>query len=298
MSNPVERPRHIVVIGAARSGTKILRDSLAMATGTGAVPYDIGYVWRFGNPDHPDDVLDPSGLTPATREFVTNFIDKYAAGTPPGVIEKTVGNTMRVPYVAALLPDARFVHLIRDGVDVAESTFRQWREPTDYGYLASKLRHFPVRMLLTYGRTYALSILRRGVARDGRVATWGPRYPGIDADLRAGDLLMVCARQWRESVVRARRDLDVLGVPFLDVRYESLVTNPEAELTRIGQFCGLPMSVESLAAASARINPGRSGHGSRTLPTLEIARIDAEIGPLLTELGYDRPDLKREETND
>ncbi len=42
-------PRRIVLIGAARSGTKILRDTLAAATGSGAVPFDIGFVWRIGH---------------------------------------------------------------------------------------------------------------------------------------------------------------------------------------------------------------------------------------------------------
>ena len=39
----------IVLIGAARSGTKILRDALATALGVPQVPYDVGYVWRYGN---------------------------------------------------------------------------------------------------------------------------------------------------------------------------------------------------------------------------------------------------------
>jgi len=293
MSAAPRHPRRIVVIGAARSGTKVLRDSLAAATGAGVVPYDIGYVWRFGSPDHPDDVLDPARLTRRTRQFIANIIDKYA-GDSGTVIEKTVGNTLRVPYVTAVLPGAIYVHLVRNGVDVAESTYRQWHEPADYRYLANKLRHFPVRMVPTYGRRYVASLLRRRVARDGRVATWGPRYPGIESDLRECDLLTVCARQWRESVRRASHDLDVLGVPVIEVRYESLVADPKAELARVSDFCGLPTSEASLGSAGSEIRPGRAGHGSRALGAAELARLDTEIGPLLTELGYHRPQIGKE----
>ena len=175
-------PRRVVLIGAARSGTKILRDSLAEAAGAGAVPYDIGYVWRAGALDHPNDALDPASLSPRVRDFIARFVDGYAEGQPPVVIEKSVGNTMRVPFVASVLPNATYVHLIRDGVDVVESTRRQWIAPADYRYLAGKARHFPLRMGPTYGRRYIGSLLRRRVARDGRVANWGPRYPGIDTD--------------------------------------------------------------------------------------------------------------------
>jgi len=282
-------PRHVVLIGAARSGTKLLRDALATATGAGAVPYDIGYVWRAGAGPHADDVLDPTELTPRMRDFIVGFVDKYAAGHPSAVVEKTVGNTLRVPYVVRVLPDAAFVHLIRDGVDVAESTFRQWREPADYRYLAQKVRHFPLRMAPTYGRRYVASLLRRSVAGDGRVTTWGPRYPGIENDLAQVDLLTVCARQWRESVERARRGFRDAAISVVEVRYEDLVAHPEAELGRVSEFCGLPASEASLSAAAAKIEPGRSGTGSRALEPTEMAQLDVEIGTLLVDLGYDRP---------
>lgn len=289
MSRRPPAPLRVVLIGAARSGTKVVRDALSHAAGAGAVPYDIGFVWRAGHQQHPDDVLDPAWLTPRAKKFVAGFVDGYAAGQPPAVIEKTVGNTLRVPYVAEVLPDAVFVHLIRDGVDVAESTLRQWREPADYRYLARKIRHFPLRLAPTYGRRYVQSLVRRRAADDRRVATWGARYPGIEDDLVAAELLTVCARQWRESVSRARQDLGASEVPTIEVRYERLIANPREELARMSEFCGLGTSLESLAGAAAKIEPGRGGQGRRALPAADLALLDVEIGDLLTELGYDRP---------
>jgi len=281
--------RRVILIGAARSGTKVLRDSLARATGAGAVPYDIGYVWRTGAGDHPDDVLDPRCLKQRDRRVITTFVDKYASGSPPAVIEKTVGNAVRVPFVAAVFPDATFVHLVRDGIDVTESTFRQWKEPADSRYLLQKARHFPLRMVPGYGRRYVVSALRRRLAPDGRVASWGPRYPGMDADLAAGDLLGVCARQWRESVVRARRDLEAAAVPFLDVRYEDLVQSPAAQIARIAEFCALPVPDESLAAAVSMVRPGSSGRGRRSLDAGQMQALEVVIGDVQAELGYPRP---------
>ncbi len=280
--------RHVVIVGAARSGTKILRDTLAAATGGGVVPYDIGFVWRVGQ-SPPDDVLDPATATPRRRRFITGYLERYAAGEPRAVIEKTVGNTLRVPFVSAVLPGAAYVHLLRDGVDVAESTMRQWSAPADARYLRDKVRHFPLRLAPTYGRAYALSLLRRRLKADARVASWGPRYPGIDRDLRDAGLLTVCARQWRASVTTARRDFADLGLPVLEVRYEDLVARPAAVLSDVADFCDLPSDVGSLEAASRRIVPGRSGVGAASLEASELSALDTEIGDLLEELGYDRP---------
>ena len=208
-----------------------MRDVLAAAADVGAVPYDVNFVWKHGHGSVPHDVLDPASLTARHRRFVTQYLDRYAAGSPPVVLEKTVGNTLRVPYLAAMFPDASFVHLVRDGVDVIESTRRQWQEPTDRGYLVEKGRHFPLRLLPTYGVSFARAQLRGRASGDeaSSVRSWGVRYPGIDADVRTEPLLTVCARQWRESVCRAAAALEAVSAPVVQVRYEDLVVAPARE---------------------------------------------------------------------
>lgn len=278
--------RHIVVIGAARSGTKIVRDSLAVATGAGAVPYDVGYVWRYGNESVPHDVLDPESATDRVRRFIRRFVDRYARDG--AVIEKTVGNALRVPFVSQVLPDARYIHLIRDGVDVIESTRRQWTEPSDLGYLTRKARHFPARLIPTYGVKYARSLARRRANGDGRVGSWGPRYPGIDADLRQSGLLVVCARQWRLSVSCATDAFETGNLPVHQVRYEELVSQPRHVLAEIADFAELPATSDQLASAAARISAARRGAGRAALQQAEARTIDEEAGSTLTALGYAR----------
>ena len=282
---------HIVIVGAARSGTKILRDVLAEASGVGCVPYDIGFVWRYGNEHVPHDVLDPATVTPRMSRFIRRYVDRYAGAGRNVVIEKTVGNTLRVPFVHAVLPDAAFVHLVRNGTDVAESARRQWSAPADRRYLLRKVRHFPLRLLPSYGREYALAqFSRRGGGRSS-AATWGPRYPGIDEDVASNDLLTVCARQWRASVEYARRDLARVGKLVVDVRYERLVAEPLATLEELVDRLELPGSAADRRRAAARLELGRAGAGSRSLDDRELAIVSAELGGTLDALGYraDRP---------
>ena len=62
MSEKTPGPRPLVIIGAGRSGTNMLRDVLCRMPGLGTWPCDeINYIWRHGNRAHPDDEF-PGGF--------------------------------------------------------------------------------------------------------------------------------------------------------------------------------------------------------------------------------------------
>lgn len=266
--------RPIFVLGAARSGTKILRDSLAVALDCGVVPYDVGYVWRYGNESAPDDVLPVSVATPRTRRLVHGFLARYADARGR-LVEKTVGNTLRVPFVDAVVPEARYVHVIRDGVDVTESARRQWSASPDLRYLLGKARHFPLRLVPTYGLTFLADQTWRRRAHGGHAASWGPRYPGIDHDVATRSLLEVCARQWRESVERARAGLTETGVPVVEVRFEDLASQPAETVRRVVLALDEPADAGRLREAASRITPTTIGAGRARLTPEELSLVDA-----------------------
>lgn len=284
-------PDPIVIIGAARSGTRILRDVLAAAPGTRAVPYDVNYVWRYCAAE-PDDVLDPAGLSPARRGFIRQTLNNLAGiqsgDTTTRLIEKSVSSGLRIPFVDAVLPNAHFVHLIRDGRDVAESAMRSWRAPPDWRALMTKLRGIPLANL-DYAAWFVWNTLRGLIAgrRGGKV--WGPRYPGIDVDAGRLSLASVCARQWLESVSRARAGLDRLPpARRTEVRYEDFVRGPDA-VERLLTATGLDRDPTDAAAIrdawAAKVRSDTNGRW-RTLPESDRASIIQVAGPLLVDLGY------------
>ena len=275
-------PRRVVVIGAARSGTKILRDSLAAAAGGGAVPYDANFVWRYGNESAVDDILTPGDVSPKTARFIARYVDSYARGDL--VVEKTVSNALRVAFVHRVLPDAAFVHIVRDGVDAVQSTREQWLARASVSYLRKKVLHVPWRVAMGYGRKYAVDRLRsRGSERAG---TWGVRYPGIDDDVLRDSLLQVCARQWRESVERASAELPAVDADVVLVRYEELVTNPRASLEQVLSNLRLPLDVGQVRRAASSIVDDSRGKGAKRLSTAELRTVAAEIDSNLATLGY------------
>ena len=277
----------IIIIGAARSGTKFLRDVLAASPDAAAVPYDVNYVWRYKAGDADDDVLDPATLTPARADFIRKTLPTLARARPGQVlIEKTVSNSLRVPFVAAVFPDARFVHLIRDGRDVTESAMRQWQAPPNWKALWQKLRGIPLANLgyvFWFAGNFVSGLFsgRKG----GNV--WGPRFPGIMDLAGKADLAEICARQWVASVERASADLAALpeaGTRVFEIRYEDLIAD-EAALRDLAEKLDLADPDAVVASFKKRLRPGEPAQW-RALPGPDLAILQTTLTPTLTANGY------------
>lgn len=280
-------PSPIILVGAARSGTKFLRDILASGHGTAAVPYDVNYIWRYGAERVADDVLDPAALSSKRRRFIQKLLRSLAKARKGEIlIEKTVASTLRVPFVDAVFPDARYVHLIRDGREVTESAMRQWQAPPNWSTLSQKVRDIPIQNLgyvVWFGWNFVKGLLsgRKG----GKV--WGPRFPGIDAMAERGPLARVCAQQWLESYARASLDLPNLAKAdsrVFTIRYEDLIQNDIA-LSKLVDQLGLPGKESILAHFHKKLQPNQPEIW-RNLPPSDLATIDQILSPTLRELGY------------
>lgn len=277
----------LILIGAARSGTKLVRDLVATHPAVDKVPYDINYIWRLGNQDLPHDELSPSRLTPSIRQRIRHGFERYHRGAPV-LIEKTVGNCLRVAYVQAVFPEARFIHLVRDGRDVIESAYRQWKAPPDWNYLLDKAKSFPWVEAFGYALSYTRSACLKFITSDKKkVGTWGgPLYAGIDEDVATKELLEVCAIQWTLSVRKALTDLNNRpGDQVLTIRYEDFVQNPLSHLERIAGFIGLdpdPYKAVRLETVSQQ----NIGKGFRTLSPEQIALVWPYIHEVLSLLNY------------
>ncbi|MDH5508429.1 MAG: sulfotransferase, partial [Anaerolineae bacterium] len=148
----------VFLIGAARSGTKLLRDIVSQHPDVEKIPYDINYIWRFGNEKLSHDELTPSLLTPQIIKRIRQQFETYHAGRSI-LIEKTVSNCLRIPFVAAVFPQAKFIHLIRHGEDVVESAYRQWIAPPDWNYIFEKARTFPLLETPGYALRYIINAI-------------------------------------------------------------------------------------------------------------------------------------------
>lgn len=280
--------RPIVILGAARSGTKALRAALAAHPALTAVPHDVNYIWKYGHYRVPHDELRREQLTPGISRTIRRWLARF--GSSEGgvrLVEKTVSNTLRVGYVRAILPECRFLHLVRDGRDVAASARRSWQAPPDWGRLGSKLRTFPLAAVPRYGTEYLRSYLARIIRRRGQVRSWGPRFAGIDEAVARLPLLSVCGLQWRKCVEAASSALgDLPEADRLEVRYEDLARRPDTQLERVYRFLGLEPTTAVVQRAAKTLTVAHIGKWRRAVEPRELGALLETIGPTLEQLGY------------
>jgi len=280
----------IFLIGAGRSGTKFLRSLIGASEYIAEIPYDVGYVWRFGNEAIPHDELSVSMLDENIRHYVRKTLPRLInketlTSRPRYFVEKSVPNTLRVEYLDAIYPDALFIHLIRDGRAVTESAIRMWKEPPKRKYLLNKLRYFPLSNY-KYAFWYIFNIIKGILSSKRGQAIWGPRYKGIDEDINNHPLETVCARQWKKCVEKASEQLSKLSSErVLEVRYEALMKDV-GQLVKVCEFIVIPDFEVVIEKYRATVNKTDMEKWRKRLRDDQIKLINDEISHLVNKLGY------------
>jgi hypothetical protein len=135
------------------------------------------------------------------------------------LVEKSPRNSLRVPFMRALFPDARFIHLVRDPRPNIASLYRAWKVPDRY-------------------KTYPLPEgFRIGDYEGTRWSfMWQPGWRSLDGR----DLIEICADQWRSCNEHTMRDLhDLPPERALRVSYERMIADPLDTLTRVASWAGI-----------------------------------------------------------
>lgn len=267
----------------------MLRDILTQLDGVATWPCDeINYIWRHGNLRYPSDELPASLATESVQRYIRRQFEwvthRYGAGV---VVEKTCANSLRVPFVDRVVPEARYVFIHRDGLDAVGSAMARWKAPLDIPYLARKARCVPPMDLPYYALRYLGSHAYRLISREKRVAFWGPRLDGMDELLTKHPLDEICALQWQRCVERSAEAFDQIDPSrWIEVGYESFVTHPEEQLRRIMAFVGIEATDEQVAAAVTGVKADSVGKGRASLSDEAAERLRGLVGATLERFGY------------
>ncbi len=282
----------VIIVGAGRSGTNMLRDALVRLPGFATWDCDeINPVWRHGHFFRSDDELRASDLTAGGRRVIAKSFQSVLKRHPGAryVVEKTCANSLRLPYVDAALDDARFIQIVRDGRDVVPSAAKRWRGELEVGgkeYFIAKARHTPPTDLPLYAASFAWTRLRKLVGLSDRLSSWGPRYKGMEAHLDE-PLDQICARQWAACVDKADAYLETLPTErWMRVRYEDFVADPQAHVEAIAKFLGTEATQDEIAAATQAIRGGNIGKGRKALSDGAESRLTAIMSHALSRHGY------------
>lgn len=225
----------IYIIGTGRSGTTVLGTLFAMHRET-VFLNEPKAIWHFAH--GAEDIIgsyttDPSrirlNLEDATPTRAGQIAKVYSnalrAGFAKRVVDKYPELVFRVPFVLRLFPDARFIAILRDGVDTCSSV-TGWSR-------------------------------RKGEEVDGETHDWWgrddrkwhmivdelvPEHPDLaplqDALHTATDHRDRAAVEWIVSM-REARAMAAAHPEIAMLKYEELCADPEPELARLCDHCGL-----------------------------------------------------------
>jgi hypothetical protein len=159
---------------------------------------------------------------------------------PPRLLEKTPENSLRLPFLLALFPDATVLHLHRDPRDTVASMVRAWHHP---GFV--NIPELP------------------GWAR----GAWHLLLPPGWRRWASDDLSQIAARQWAaavEATLDARRSHP--GVRWVDIDYTELRGGPARTLRWLEAALRLPAAAhaQDLPLSATTISPPRPGKWRHT----------------------------------
>ena len=187
------------------------------------------------------------------------------------LLEKTPDNCLRVPFLRALFPDAKFLFLRRDGRNNVSALIDGWRLE---GQFESYDLPVPVGIPGYAGRRWCFHL--------------PPGWRGLTTE----PLEVVCAEQWKscmEAVLAELPSLRAAGA-VCELSYEELTRAPRTTLTRVLGFLGLPVEdavvprEDRLPVVNARTPPDPEKWRKTNGPAIE--RILPRIAGVQAALGY------------
>ena len=281
--------RAVVILGAGRSGTNVLRDCLTQFPEFATWPCDeIQPIWRYRNGSHPTDELPVAMATPNVTNFIRNAFASIwrKSGKPDFVVEKTCANTLRVPFIESVLDAPFYIHLVRHGSDVVPSATKRWRgilEVPNFAYFAAKARYIPVLDIPNYLASFIAKRVNKVLGKQAHLSSWGPRFVGLDL-LNEEDLDVICAKQWDACVSKTLDGLEQIDKGrWITVYYEDFITDPVAEMARILDQLNVVHNRDVIADAIQLVRTKKTDKNGRVIPNVKVAEI---ISPTLARLGY------------
>ena len=279
----------IFLIGNYRSGTGIAQNLIGLHPDV-VTWYEPRTLWLYADPGRRHDEFDEKDATNKVSHYIRGRFLKYQSRHGDRrIMEKTPANILKVPYVYAIFPEATYLHIIRNPFSYISSMELKWQRTKTLRGIRRSLAATPLTQLPYYARYLVEDMVRKKVLKQKYVSMYGPRYRGIDQDLREHGKLKVIARQWAICNRKARDDLAKLGTDrVFSFRYEDLMESPDTWFRRIYDHCGLGYDVDMLRTAKEMVDPGRQEKWLR-LDRQQLNTIVPEIQEEMEFYGYELP---------
>jgi hypothetical protein len=260
----------VFIVGCGRSGTTLIGECLRRHQG---VEYLFEPYHLWGVVDRRTDVtnlhydvfpryfMDGDAATSDAREKLWRLVNWKTSKSADTriVVEKTPHNVARIGFLEEMIPGSRYIHIVRNGMDVALSISRIATQ--------SKVR---ITGKPTYNQWWGTDNIR------WRTLKAESQSRGLIGDeiFQLETELQRAAFEWVISVEEAKRWQAQLGNRFLEVSYSDLTSDAAGQLRGLATFLGLPVQNEWLEQTSALIRPERHSDVALRLPASLCSRFN------------------------
>lgn len=287
MSDELKPP--IILLGNFRSGTTMMQKIIASHPDVVPLYEPVG-LWLYADPLRSHDEFGEEDATHRVRRYIRKrFLRFQRENGNRTIIEKTPHNILRIGYVRAIFPEARYLYIVRNPLSFISSVELKWQRPAGRKRIKKRLKFTPLTQVPLYLGRFLSQQWCTKVLRRKYLPVWGPRYKGIQEDRKTHDLLTVIARQWARASSKAERELARFDEgQVLRLRYEDFVESPTDYLERICAHCGLRMTDEMAETVRNMVRTDRKLKWQRFEPH-ELARILPEVRAEMERHGYEVP---------
>jgi hypothetical protein len=238
------------ILGCGRSGTTVLGTVLGHHP---AITYYFEPQARWAMVDPRTDIWNrfcpwrQGGLVGETTASLraSRRFTRIFPGVTARVLDKSPDGVFRLGFLLALDPDARFVHIVRDGAEAAQSIAKRAEES------------FPLLAGHTYNGWWGVDEGKWGfLCRVANTRGYlGKETAAASTEFERG----LC--EWLLALNEIGIYRDTLGDRLLEVKYSDLVSDPRTVLERVASFLEVDLDKEWLEKASSVVRPqGTVGH--------------------------------------
>lgn len=245
----VVSPNVLFVIGCGRSGTSILSRILGSHSDVHFL-FEPLHLWAATDPrldltnlftrNEPLAIVDE---TLYSADVKKRFDILFSVAKHKTLLEKTPHNALRISFLDNLVPNALYIHIVRCGIEVAESI--NLLATINASLIAGRESHNQ-----WWGSNLSKwEALKRDGARIG--------FP-LDEMGRLNTHLQKAAFEWLLTMIEVDKHRQVLNGRFLEVKYADLVCHPVNILESIVSFSGLRHDNEWMSNVSRSVRHNQS----------------------------------------
>jgi len=247
----------IIIIGAARSGTHLIATSIQK--NISCIYFnEINDLWKkqflFMKSDEITSGIITEKKVFKTRNNFNSLLNKKQS--KEYLLEKTASNCLRLDLVYRVFPNAKFIHISRDGKAVSVSVRKKYfgnihKISSDTNKSDSSFKERFNVVILEFKHKFqngvSLLILLSNVLRYLNMSLvilgikkqdfWGPRFKGYRQIMKKVLPLELAVIQWKHSKDKVGVFLSKLDkTQYISLSYESLIVNPKEEMLKVLTF--------------------------------------------------------------